>query len=347
MVAQPKIVILYDFDPEGDLLAETMREQIANASGLKVVNLGERCRHPNNFINKWRRALHNLTYSIRVQDRIGSEDHVLCWNQNLGVALCLYWRLLGGGRSRKVYITGTTITPKRRHFPIRNILNFAFGSSNLKAYFANNKMDVELAPKIFSNLRKGGKVRFVFFSSDIDFKNKLSSSCGLDNGNYFVSSGRSNRKYDFFIQFFERNPQYCYKVVCDNLAHRTEAPNIEIYRNIYGAKNYAMIRNARALLLDLQHKDASAGNTVFVQTMELGVPIIITRCKALEDYAIDGGNCIVIDDGDDDQLKAALETVSDDAFRARMSEFQERDHAARFSTREIARRLAETMIEQR
>jgi glycosyltransferase involved in cell wall biosynthesis len=345
--AQPKIVILYDFDPKGDLLAETMREEIAGVSGLEVVNLGERCRYPTNLINKWRRALHNLTYAVRVQSRIGPRDHILCWQQNLGIALCLYWRLFGGGRDRKVYITGTTTTPVRRRFPIRNMLNFAFGSRNLTAYFANNKFDFSVLPKIYSNLRRDGKVRFAFFSAGVDLKGNTAPDTGTSQEVYFVSSGRSNRKYDFFVDFFQRNPQYRYKIICDNLALQTEAANIEVYRNVYGAENYAMIRGARALLLDLQHKDASSGNTVFVQTMELGVPIIITRCKALEDYMIDGGNCIVIEDGDHDQLKAALEAVKDDAFRARMSEFQKRDHAARFSTREIARTFAQTMIEQR
>jgi glycosyltransferase involved in cell wall biosynthesis len=185
----------------------------------------------------------------------------------------------------------------------------------------------------------------VYFSSDVDLKNKVQTATAASQENYFVSSGRSNRKYSFFIYFFERHPQYNYKIICDNLDQNSEASNIEIYRNVYGAESYAMIRGARALLLDLQYKDATAGNTVFTQTMELGVPIILTRCKALEDYAIDGGNCIVIEDGDEDQLKAALEAVGDDEFRARMREFQQRDHAARFSTREIARKFAETMIE--
>ena len=341
---RPKLMILYDFDPEGDHVAETMRDEIASVSGLEVINMGERCRQPNNIFNKWRRSFHNLTYALRVQRKIGPEDYVLCWQQNLGIALCLYWRLFGAGRNRRLFITCTTSTPKRRRFPIRNILNLAFGSRNLKVLFANSKMDFEIFPATYSNLLDKD-LKLIEFSSDLKPEWKGAPQSHANTSDYYLSSGRSNRKYDFFLEFFETHLDYNYRVICDNLSYETSVPNISIYRNVYGAEHYAMVRGARALLLDLQDKEASAGNTVFVQTMELGVPIIITRCKALEDYVIDGKNCLVIEDGDADQLKAALEAVRDEDFRARMSEFQKRDHAARFSTRKIARRYAEAILE--
>jgi len=227
----------------------------------------------------------------------------------------------------------------------RNILNYAFGGKNFRCFFANNAADMTISPAIYSSLRQEGKVRFVHFSNDIDFGNKKPDTDFLKGEDFFVSSGRSNRRYSFFIDFFEKHPQFRYKIICDNLTQTTDAPNIDILRDVYGAQNYAYILGSRALLLDLLHKDASSGNTVFVQTLELGVPIIMTRSKVLEDYAIDGKNCILIDDGSAEQLKAALERMQDDAFRAEMSEFQKRDHAERFSVRGYARTVAGVMME--
>lgn len=342
--AEARICILYDFDPAGDFFATRMREHIAEASGREVINLGERCVHPSNLFNKWRRALHNLTFGIRARRRIGPNDHVICWNQNIGIALALFWRLTGAGRNQKIYITCTTNTPLRQKPIIRHILNYAFGSKNFRYFVANNAMDVWFTPKLFSNIRKNNKVTLIYFASDIDFKGKNVEIPELAWQDYFISTGRSNRKYSFFIDFFEKHPEYNYKIICDNLAQTTEAPNIEILRDVYGAANYAYMRGARALLLDLEDKGASAGNTVFVQTLELGIPMIMTRCKVLEDYAIDGRNCLLIDDGDAGQLQAALERMKDDAFRAEMSAFQKRDHAERFSMRGVARKFAEATL---
>jgi len=128
-------------------------------------------------------------------------------------------------------------------------------------------------------------------------------------------------------------------VICDNTAETTDAPNIEILRTVYGAENYAYIRNARELLLDLEDKSTSSGNTVFVQTLER-IPIIMTRCGVLADYAIDGRNCILIDDENAEQLKAALDRMGDEDFRSEMSRFQKQDHAERYSMRAAARKFA-------
>lgn len=336
-----RICILYDFDPAGDFFATRMRDFIAEASGGEVVNLGERCVHPNTLVNKMRRAAHNIGFALRARRRIGPDDHVICWNQNIGIALALFWRLTGTGRNQKIYITCTTNTPLRQKPIIRHVLNYAFGSKNFRYFVANNAMDVWFTPQLFPAIARDNKVTLIYFASDIDMEGKNVELPELAGQDYFVSTGRSNRKYDFFLDFFEKHPEYRYKAICDTLRRESAAPNIEIRRDVYGAANYAYMRGARALLLDLADKSASAGNTVFVQSLELGVPMIMTRCKVLEDYAIDGRNCILIDDGDEAQLQAALERMRDDAFRAEMSAFQKQDHAERFSMRGVARKFVE------
>lgn len=336
-----KICILYDFNPDGDFFATRMRQYIAEESGLEVVNIGETCVHPNTLARKLRRTLHNLFLGVRMRGRIGPGDHVICWNQNIGIGLALFWRLTGTGRNQSIYITCTTNTPGRRKPIIRHVINYAFGSKNFKYFVANNAMDVWFTPQIFPAIRQGSKVTLIFFASDIDFEGKDVEVSELAEQDYFVSTGRSNRRYDFFLDFFEENLDYRYKVICDTLRRDSDAPNIEIRRDVHGAANYAYMRGARALLLDLEDKEASSGNTVFVQTLELGVPIVMTRCKVLEDYAIDGVNCILIDDGDKAQLKAALDRLRDDDFRAEMSAAQKRDHAERFSMRGVARKFVE------
>jgi len=163
----PKIFILCDFDPKGDFFAERMRSYIAQESGREVINIGERCVHPNNFINKWRRATHNLSLGIRSRRQIGPDDHVICWNQNIGIAMALFWRLTGTGRNQKIYITCSTNTPIRRKPGVRHILNYAFGSKNFRYFVANNKMDVWFTPEIYSNIRKDNKVTFMKFAREI------------------------------------------------------------------------------------------------------------------------------------------------------------------------------------
>ncbi len=336
-----KIFILYDFDPEGDFFATRMRDYVAEASGQEVINIGERCIQPNSLINKWRRAMHNVRLGIKNSRRFGPDDDIICWNQNIGIALALYWRLTRLGQRQKIYITCTTNTPARLRPGIRQIINFAFGSKNFRYFVANNRMDVWYTPSIWPAIKAGGKVTYIPFASDIDFDGKHVEIPGLETQDYFVSTGRSNRKHDFFVAFFEKHPDYSYKIICDTYAATTKAPNIEVFNDVYGAANYAYLRGARAMLLDLADKNASAGNTAFVQALEMGVPIVMTRCGVLEDYALDGQNCLLIDDGDMDQLRAALERLRDEAFRSAMIAFQKADHAARFSMRGVARQFVE------
>jgi glycosyltransferase involved in cell wall biosynthesis len=333
-----KILFLFDFNPAGDKVAEILKHSIEEATGLPVETYGKRFHPPNNLWNKWRLALGTAFLAVRALPRARAAKHVICWNQNVGIPLCFLLRMTPWGPRPKVYLFGTAITALRRRFPVRNLIDFALGYDGLAAYISFTQRETQDAPKIFGNLARVER-HAIALANDLPDDAQCESQTPPEDGEYFVSGGRSNRRYSFLISFFEKNPEYRYVIICDNLAEKTDAANIKILKNTYGREYFRYMRFSRAILLDLMRKDVAAGITVFIHALALGVPIIMTRSEIAELYAIDGKNCILIDD-DEEQLKAALERVRDDEVWAEISSFQKRDHAERFSTAALGRKLA-------
>lgn len=337
--AGSRIVVLHDFDPTGDVVADRFSEVLPAETGLPVVHLGRTFGQPRDPWRRLLRLLDTFYYPLTLSRRLGPDDHVICWQQNFGLCLAILWRLTG--RRRRLYILNAAILPARQRGIVGALHDYAFGYAGLRALVAASAAEAETLARRFPGLRRPGVVQSILFASDVNPSQLLVDPGPLSDTPYFLATGRSNRKYGFFLRFFENKTQHRFKIINDTMKYEPRSASIEILRSVYGEDYIRYMRGAQALLLDLEDKTASAGHTVFVQALELGVPVVVTEAAVLAEYVIPGENCIQIEDENEAQLEAALEVLSDPARRERMIAFQRRDHAERFSLAAMARRIAD------
>ncbi len=86
------------------------------------------------------------------------------------------------------------------------------------------------------------------------------------------------------------------------------------------------------VIIPIKDPNISAGQLVALQALQLGKPIIATRCSGLKDYLVDGVTALVINN-DIQDLHKCLEKLSDDAFYERMSRNEIEMFHAHYSSR--------------
>lgn len=89
-------------------------------------------------------------------------------------------------------------------------------------------------------------------------------------------------------------------------------PEIELRTEMALDDLLALMARARANVLPLQHRRISTGQTVLLQAMGLGQPVIVTRTAGTEDYIRDGIDGLLVPPSDPAALRAAIRRVFDE-----------------------------------
>ena len=95
-------------------------------------------------------------------------------------------------------------------------------------------------------------------------------------GDYVLSIGRSNRDWAFLIRELGET-DFSVKIVCDTLKTGDLPANIQVYNNIWGEDALEFLRNCRFVVLPILDDRVAAGETVLLQAMCLGKPVVAVR----------------------------------------------------------------------
>ena len=132
------------------------------------------------------------------------------------------------------------------------------------------------------------KLRFEPFGVE-DVQRKPSSD-----GNYILSIGRSNRDWEFLVREL-RETNFSVKIVCDTLKIGDLPSNIRVYNNIWGENALEFLRNCRLVVLPILDERVAAGDTVLLQAMCLGKPVVAVRESGVwEEYIVPGETGFVV-----------------------------------------------------
>ena len=167
---------------------------------------------------------------------------------------------------------------------------------------------------------------------------------------FFLSVGRDNaRDYKTIIDVAKRMPNEEFHLVClpRNISGIDDIPkNVVTHFDIPINELQALYRRARALLL-IMHNDSyiegsdSSGPTVLLEAMSIGLPIIVSKKKYLEDYVIHQKDALLVDFYDVDAIVKDIEIMSDDSFRDTLSRNSREKTERIFNTQEMAKGIAE------
>jgi glycosyltransferase involved in cell wall biosynthesis len=139
----------------------------------------------------------------------------------------------------------------------------------------------------------------------------------IPKGNYALSAGRSGRDYPLLLRAYAGTDAPL-RIVCDHFSiPGTSLPaNVELMRGCYDGDYLKVLAGAQVVIIPLAVEDVSAGQMVLLQAMAMGKPIIVTRTPTIEEYATHKKDCLLVQMGDEQSLRAAVQVVHEDSVLA-------------------------------
>lgn len=190
-----------------------------------------------------------------------------------------------------------------------------------------------------------GKVFFVPLGTDTNYYQPIYSG----RKDYILSAGRDNgRDYKTVIEVARLLPEYEFQIVCSkrNMAGIDDIPgNVKIFYDLAPFKLAQKYKEAKLLLLithDDTRQDGSdcSGQTVLLDAMASGLPIIASRKAYLADYVMDGKEVLFVDFYSPADIIQRVREFQDSALRHVFSEAARLAVEKHFSTEKMAKGLA-------
>ena len=232
---------------------------------------------------------------------------VLCWQQFYGIAIAFFLRIFHLKKKFTLVIMTFIYKPKRGIVGKLYywFIKFVVTSVYVDKILVTSKGEVELYSKLF---QCDSRLFAFYYTGAIEYEPKLYDDCELKKNEYFFSTGRSNRDYDFLINAFEKT-RYKLVIACDKLTTKN-TENVQILSDVFGDEMLRYMRNSKAVLISLQDNKIASGQLVLLHAMNMGIPVIVTKSKGItSDYIIDGINGIVIEKNKEDLIKA-IDTIN-------------------------------------
>jgi glycosyltransferase involved in cell wall biosynthesis len=190
-------------------------------------------------------------------------------------------------------------------------LKYAFLRYSLSSVFCimcSSKLEIEYY-KIFLNL-KNVRFEYVPLATNPIFLDVDSNT----DGDYIISAGRTGRDYGTLFEAIRDLPIRLI-LVCDysNISGLNIPPNVEIKYNIPLSELTMLISSAKFVVLPLQNRLISVGQSVLILSMAMGKAIIVTRNAATSEYIDNNSTGIFVEPNDVNELKKAIiELLNDD-----------------------------------
>jgi glycosyltransferase involved in cell wall biosynthesis len=183
-------------------------------------------------------------------------------------------------------------------------LKYAFLRFSLSSVFCimcSSRLEIEYYQK-YLNL-KNVRFEYVPLATNPIF---LSVESNTD-GDYIISAGRTGRDYGTLIEAVRDLPIRLI-LVCDysNISGLKIPPNVDIMYNIPLNELTGLIASAKFVVLPLQNRLISVGQSVLILAMAIGKGIIVTRNAATSEYIDNNSTGVFVEPNDVNELKKAI-----------------------------------------
>lgn len=166
----------------------------------------------------------------------------------------------------------------------------AVKSKHITKIVCYSKHEVSYYGNVF-NTPEGKFVSTTFGLNDQKYRKGESV---ITNEGFLIDAGRSNRDHKFLETALEGSD---YKaIIADRTYFSDGGSNCTVRQDVkYGDDLYSLIEKSFAVIVPLEDKNISAGQTVFIQAMMFSKPIIVTSSNTIGEYVINGENGFIID----------------------------------------------------
>lgn len=249
---------------------------------------------------------------------------IVSWQSFYGVVFAFYCKFFRVKKNCFLLIKNFTYKPKgdgllgRLYF---RWMRYIVKSKYIDIFVCTSQTFCDYCAEVFDENRS----RFVYLPFGVeDFTRKLSKAELDKRENFILSIGRSNRDWDWLIDCLAGTP-YKLKIICDQL-HKTDLPpNIEVLNNVWFEDSYRYLAKCKISIIPIKDGKIGSGETVLLQTMSFGKPLIITEPSCLADDYVEDGKTGLVVSKHKDALIAAIDLLYNDADLYTKISQQERD----------------------
>lgn len=117
-----------------------------------------------------------------------------------------------------------------------------------------------------------------------------------------------------------------------SIAGLTFPPNVRVFTNLPAPETWRIAVDSRGLVIPLKTDTTACGHITLVGAQLLGLPLVITRSRGVEDYVTDGETARLVTAGDADALEAAIGKLGGDPEATRAMAQRARIQAEKRST---------------
>ncbi|MDP2812793.1 MAG: glycosyltransferase family 4 protein [bacterium] len=189
------------------------------------------------------------------------------------------------------------------------------------------------------------KLFFVLLGVDKDFWTEVDF---VNNANILVVGKDNGRDYKTLFEVAKKLPNEKFVVVCGRWnIHDLRVPsNVRVIFGLPIKELQILYKSAKMLLLithNDEHLDGSdcSGQTVLLDAMSSGLPIIVSRKKYLEDYVRDKEELLTVNFYDAGDIVAKIKMLSDQKLAGRLAEAARSKAISCFSSRQMAENLSQ------
>jgi glycosyltransferase involved in cell wall biosynthesis len=140
---------------------------------------------------------------------------------------------------------------------------------------------------------------------------------------YVCALGSQARDYATLAEAMRRLPHLRLAIVAtpDSVRGVRMPDNVELHVNIPYAKAMQLLQHSELMVLPMNDVHARCGHVTAVSALHLGVPMVSTDCRGLDDYLRPDETAVVTPQGQPDELAKAIDAlVADDARRKRLGQ---------------------------
>lgn len=135
-------------------------------------------------------------------------------------------------------------------------------------------------------------------------------------GDYICAIGSQARDYATLVDAMNGSPTRLVIVASPHSMHGIALPpNVELRTNIPLDQAMNILKYSQAMVLPMNSATARCGHVTAVSALQLGVPIISTDCRGLDDYLVDRETAQLVPQGDARALAWAIAALLADTPR--------------------------------
>jgi glycosyltransferase involved in cell wall biosynthesis len=202
---------------------------------------------------------------------------------------------------------------------LRSTLKYAFMKwcfSSVYMCVCSSRPEAEYYAKVFG--WRPEKLSYVPFHTDPAFVNRERAP----EESFVLSAGRTFRDYGTLLESFAES-HVPLKIIAGRSSIRRDdiPPHITIQYDVPLSELIGLIARSMVVVLPLQDRQISVGQSVLLEAMAMGKPIVVTRVNGTIDYIEHLKTGILVPPGDPGAIRAAVHMlVADPALRRKLGE---------------------------